>query len=975
MSNRFSNFIGFVKEVCFIEGCDEGPPSLPFPFNQAGFIGTYNAQLYDKYTFHALNYIASLAPQYGEVPLLLSQSDILCPFYVETPIKGAQLQDSGAVESILYTEEFPLSETWTVHAGFYVPDTIVTGSGIGLFAPGQNMEFVNNGSTFDLLVSGTLVAEDVPFGPQILILTLDANGDIGEAFLNTMDTETSFSAIPDFETSPYVGFHSPFDPLTFAQDVIFMSLSYFNVVHTNGVIADSLEYWVDYYNIGDGGDQFFSEAHSTFDFTADAEGFYTPPAGVFFSEAHSTFDFTADAEGTVDNPVIPARYWVGGTATWDGTDGSKWSLTSGGAGGAGRPTTSEDAIFNASSGSGNVTLSSSSVWKNMNMTGFTGTMTLPTSTTVAARGNVILEGSATYTAANTTTSIFDFSQAGTHYLNGDGASWAGRLQISGASTTLRLSGTITFNNINFTAGNFYTDGYALTTTGAFAAAGSTTRTLDITNSAISVQTWTLSGTNITLVSTGSHITNSATGNSTVTPGGYSYNIMTLPTNSSIAITATLGAGSFVELRVPGDTLNLSGNITATTLTTLGGNISRSNLIMSSVAGTARTITSGTVSVTGRLLLQDITGAGGGWNLSSVESGDCGRNTGITFTAPVTGYWMSPGGTQSAYNASFWASTSGGSGGTAARIPSLPQDTMMFNASSPSGQISFATADNHLGGLDFTGFNGSNCAFANCTIYGSFIAPSGSVVFTGNPTLNFDGRDAGNTFSCGVTLGGSGAKSFSGYWTFGDNYVGTGDFTISAAPCDIDLAGYDISCGGNFSIAASSLINIDLYGSTITPVTTPSGATNGGINIGTLANIGWDNTTTFAWTQPSTARAITFNGRTVPANVTLTLGAGTLTYNGGGTYNANFIVTGVGQIRFQNNSTMTFGATGTHSFTGTSGNLVDINRVSSGVVNMVKTTGSVTFDYCTIANVTASGGASFTATNCTDGGGNTGINFI
>ena len=30
------------------------------------------------------------------------------------------------------------------------------------------------------------------------------------------------------------------------------------------------------------------------------------------------------------------RYWVGGTAAWDGTAGTKWALTSGGAGGAGR---------------------------------------------------------------------------------------------------------------------------------------------------------------------------------------------------------------------------------------------------------------------------------------------------------------------------------------------------------------------------------------------------------------------------------------------------------------------------------------------------------------------------------------------------------------------------------------------------------------------------------------------------------------
>lgn len=33
------------------------------------------------------------------------------------------------------------------------------------------------------------------------------------------------------------------------------------------------------------------------------------------------------------------RYWVGGTATWDNTAGTKWSATSGGAGWASVPFT------------------------------------------------------------------------------------------------------------------------------------------------------------------------------------------------------------------------------------------------------------------------------------------------------------------------------------------------------------------------------------------------------------------------------------------------------------------------------------------------------------------------------------------------------------------------------------------------------------------------------------------------------------
>jgi hypothetical protein len=53
---------------------------------------------------------------------------------------------------------------------------------------------------------------------------------------------------------------------------------------------------------------------------------------------------------------VSNRYWVGGTNTWDATSGTKWSATSGGAGGASVPGVSDDAIFNAASGICTVTL-------------------------------------------------------------------------------------------------------------------------------------------------------------------------------------------------------------------------------------------------------------------------------------------------------------------------------------------------------------------------------------------------------------------------------------------------------------------------------------------------------------------------------------------------------------------------------------------------------------------------------------------
>lgn len=53
------------------------------------------------------------------------------------------------------------------------------------------------------------------------------------------------------------------------------------------------------------------------------------------------------------------RYWVGGTGTWDDTSTANWSTTSGGASGASAPTAADNVFFNASSGTGVVTVAAS----------------------------------------------------------------------------------------------------------------------------------------------------------------------------------------------------------------------------------------------------------------------------------------------------------------------------------------------------------------------------------------------------------------------------------------------------------------------------------------------------------------------------------------------------------------------------------------------------------------------------------------
>lgn len=54
-------------------------------------------------------------------------------------------------------------------------------------------------------------------------------------------------------------------------------------------------------------------------------------------------------------------YWVGGSGTWDSSTTTNWSLSSGGSGGAGVPTSSDNAVFDSNSGAGTVTIDAAGV--------------------------------------------------------------------------------------------------------------------------------------------------------------------------------------------------------------------------------------------------------------------------------------------------------------------------------------------------------------------------------------------------------------------------------------------------------------------------------------------------------------------------------------------------------------------------------------------------------------------------------------
>ena len=126
------------------------------------------------------------------------------------------------------------------------------------------------------------------------------------------------------------------------------------------------------------------------------------------------------------------RYWVGGTANWDGTAGTKWSATSGGAGGASVPTSADDVFFDANSGASTVTISTGNTGAlSINCTGFTGTLagtaaltvsgsvTLVAGMTVTYNGTLTLNGTGTLTSAGKTLGPVTVSGSGITVTLGD----------------------------------------------------------------------------------------------------------------------------------------------------------------------------------------------------------------------------------------------------------------------------------------------------------------------------------------------------------------------------------------------------------------------------------------------------------------------------------------------------------------------------------------------------------------------------
>ena len=679
------------------------------------------------------------------------------------------------------------------------------------------------------------------------------------------------------------------------------------------------------------------------------------------------------------------RYWVGGTANWDGTAGSKWATTSGGAGGAAVPTSSDDVFFDAASGAVTVTINATANCLSFNCTGFTGTWA--GSSALNVFGNFTLamgmirtySGTLTFSSTSTGRTITMAGKTlGALTFNGSGGGWAFQDTFANGTSAITLTtGALDTNNQTVNIGRLL-------------ATGSGVRGLSLGSSTITVETdIQINATNLTFNSGTSTIVFPNSGS--FQPAGLTWYNVNYTGNDGGSPNISQ-SGTFNNLSVVpaggGRTWNASGSITLTvngTFTATGASATNRVRIKAGTGAafastTPVTINAANVSLT-NVDFMDVT-AGGAATWSGTSIGNGLGNSNITFTTPVTRYWVGNGGNWN--DTARWAATSGGSSG--ATVP-LCHDTVIFDANSFSS-----------GGQSVSNFTTWLAASINCSavtnsptinfsgfIFGALTLQSG--ITASSSSINFWARSTTNITTAGVTLG-SVTFSNTGTWSFQDSLACS---SIVANAGTFNLNNFNITCSTVSASAAAIVKTWNLGSSTITLTGT-----------GTV----WDpqsnavivpGTSTFIINNNS-ASSKTFNSRGLLYNIIQwTSGStGTLTVSGNcvinqfyltGTGTGNCDITGspltIHELKIDTPPhTVRFGPSCNvyiqkYTVTGTAGNLNVIKCTTDGgtPTTLLKPAGVVSVDYVSIRDMTASGGAKyFAGVNSTNVSGNTGWIF-
>lgn len=643
------------------------------------------------------------------------------------------------------------------------------------------------------------------------------------------------------------------------------------------------------------------------------------------------------------------RYWVGGTGNW--TDAAThWATSSGGAPDAGNlPTSSDACIFDSSSHTASyiVTVNSASDCGSMSWANpSAGSPTLTASTELSIYGNI------TFVSGMTVNGGYGIIIKGSSNITTNGVNVNTYLTENGSGITVNLQDNLTVGNaLSLFQGTLNTNSKTINASMINIGATASTRTFNAASSTItathSTTPWqTDTTTGLTFIAGDSNIIYA--GDGTFAGGGLTYATTTFTSNTNVTGPTITGANTFVNLRRTNTTgytrLNLDANQTVTgTLTLTGANNSSARIhILSSLRGTARTITANAVSIT-NVDFEDITGAGAAsWTGTSL--GDRGGNTSITTNTPKTSYWVHGASASYLLTDNVWSNTTGGAVNSI--YYTLPQDTGVFDANSiPSASKTIAVNTNRpIPTLDFSAVtNDPVISLANTSIWVGSVTFKTGMTYTGAGNATFKGRGTNTITSADIAFGGSVSFDLhTGSLTFQDAFTSGGTGTLNYGSLSTN---YDTS----FSRFASS--NSNVRGLSMGSGTWTLTGTATAWSFSNTSNLTFDaQTSGIKFTNDSTSSK-TFSGGGLTYNDfwNATANSGYMTIQQSNTFN-DFKVDPARELRFTAGTTQTI-ASWTGS--GTSGNEIVIRSSNTGTHTLTKSGGgTICLDYLNIQHSVA-----------------------
>lgn len=663
------------------------------------------------------------------------------------------------------------------------------------------------------------------------------------------------------------------------------------------------------------------------------------------------------------------RYWVGGTANWDGTAGTKWATTSGGAGGASVPTSNDNAFFDAASGAVTVTKTGTEYCASCNFTGFTGTF--------AGSGTLNLYGSLTAVAGMTWTFSGGtvFQGPGAVTLTSAGKT-LGAITISrgAGSDSVTLQDALTSSGaLTVTTGTFTTNNYNVTAT-QLSSNNSNTRTINLGSSTVTLTlgapiTFT-TATNLTFNAGTSSIVCSSTSGAFNGGGQVFYDVSF--TSTSISLFAITGANTFNNFTVTAPSSAGVAPITFDSRQTINGTLSTTGTagnrrvwFRGATYGLAQTLTINSAPSLTDADFRDIYVVGTAAPISGTRIGDLRGIRGITASTPKSVYWVTAAGGN--WSANNWAASSGGAASTD-NFP-LAQDTAIIENTglNASATVTMDSAVPYTGTVDMSGRTSAMTLSlgASQTIYGDWKNGSGTTIIT-TAVLIFSGRNtqvitsAGKTFPAQINI-----DTYGGSVQLADALnIGSNNFNVINGT--FDTKNYNVTAGV-LSSSNSNVRTIALGSSTVTfDTNAPAFATSTNLTF----NAGTSQITVTAGGPSFSGGGMTFN------NVSFTsTAANTVAIAGANTF-ANLTITapataGLMQCTFAANQTIT----GTLTCAGaTAVRRIFVRSDTLGTTRTL-TVNTLSATDCDFRDITIAGTAAGSSpTRAGDCGGNSGITF-